>query len=944
MTKRTKIFKNAMLALVTAIAAWMSFAADFTGDETWACRKKHLAVVNPVCGTSADDTISLRGAWQFIARTDKRARRNSHDVPFFPDIAPWDTARMIRVPGCWEAQGVGEPGESEPWSFRLDCSKKPLRHVMFGEGWYRKKVKVPESWRNKRVWIKIGGLNARGWIWVNRQQAAHVANYCGTYKYDVTDCVTPGDEAEIIVEVDNRLKGRKGCFNNVNRWGGIYRDVELEATPRIFIDDAWVCGDFDEKAAKVYVTVAGKQDERPRQVRFTVDGTVVEQALKPSEHQVLKLPLANFRPWSPEHPNLYTGIVELVENGQVVHTRRERFGVRKIEVKGAQFYLNGKPFYVRGFGDDSVYPITGVPPAEREFHLRHLAKARRAGFNFVRLHTHCEVPEYFEAADEVGILVQPELPYINGDIPTEDEVEFEPVRDMLELHANFRRYVSFAVYSNGNEGSFGRRLDEYLYQLAKKLDPYRLKIGMDTQFARFNPKGVSDYEGGPVSEWPRGSINPDRPFVCHEYLNRTVKLDARLEEQFSGAWAPPVTHSQRTEFLEGVGLDSDWGNQLQRSQHALQRYWHKNGVEAARADPFCDGYCLWTIVDVVVRQGRTFTAQGVFNPFWETKDGGATPESLSLFNSASVVLLDVTGNERVFRSGDSCRMDFLFAHYGEEVLGSDTHLEWTLDANGRTLLSGREKVGAQRQGPARKVSAMSLMFPDVRQSVKVTLSASVGGTGLNSWEFWLFPKRAVKEGSFMAVSDSLRPAFSALYANVRPETEAARAEIVVAEEGSALLMAAAKRGQRIISLGDVNRTPVGKCRFWEVGREIDFAKQESYRTPSQDISLGWWSMRDQVGTAIKHHPALAFLPHEGFLSPLLFGTIGKGRKLPFAGANSESLIIVSEGLDVCQAHLAEIEKGRYMASWGLDLLSGRPEATAIIDGMIAYLANKASGE
>jgi hypothetical protein len=39
-----------------------------------------------------------------------------------------------------------------------------------------------------------------------------------------------------------------------------------------------------------------------------------------------------------------------------------------------------------------------------------------------------------------------------------------------------------------------------------------------------------------------------------------------------------------------------------------------------------------------------------------------------------------------------------------------------------------------------------------------------------------------------------------------------------------------------------------------------------------------------------------------------------------------------------------IEKGRYMASWGLDLLSGRPEATAIIDGMIAYLANKASGE
>ena len=153
----------------------------FIGDETWGCRKKHPAVVNSVCQTPSEDVISLRGDWQFLARTDQRTRRNSHDIPFFLDVAPWNTARTIRVPGCWEAQGVGEPGEGEPWSFRLDCSQKSLRHVLFGEGWYRKKVKVPEAWRSKRVWIKIGGLNARGWIWVNRHQVAHVANYCGTY-------------------------------------------------------------------------------------------------------------------------------------------------------------------------------------------------------------------------------------------------------------------------------------------------------------------------------------------------------------------------------------------------------------------------------------------------------------------------------------------------------------------------------------------------------------------------------------------------------------------------------------------------------------------------------------------------------------------------------------------------------------------------------------------
>ena len=555
----------------------------FSGDETWGCRRKHLAVVNSVCQMPSEDVISLRGDWQFLARRhDQHTRRNSHDRPFFPDVAPWGEARKLRVPGCWEAQGVGEPGISEPWSFRIDCSQKPLRHVFFGEGWYRTAVRIPEAWKGKRIWLKIGGVNAQGWFWVNRQQVAHVANYCGTYKYEVTDCVTPGGEAEVIAEVDNLLRGRKGCFYNVNRWGGIYRDVELEATPQTFIDDVWVRGDFDGRAAEAHVAVGGAT--APCQIRFTVGDKTVSAAVAAEDETVVRLPLAELRPWSPERPNLYTGLVELVEGGRVVHARRERFGVRKLEVRGKELYLNGRPYFLRGFGDDSVYPLTGVPPADRGFHLRNLSKARAAGFNFVRLHTHCEVPEYFEAADEAGILVQPELPYINGDIPTE-EVEFDPVKDMLELHRNFRRHPSFAVYSNGNEGSFGRRLDEYLYRLAKSLDPDRLKIGMDSQFAKCNPKGTSDYEGGPVTEWPRGSIDPERPFVCHEYLNRTVKLDARLEERFSGAWAPPVTRSQRQRFLADAGLDGGWGELLQRAQHALQRHWHKSGVESARADP-----------------------------------------------------------------------------------------------------------------------------------------------------------------------------------------------------------------------------------------------------------------------------------------------------------------------------------------------------------------------
>ena len=221
--------------------------------------------------------------------------------------------------------------------------------------------------------------------------------------------------------------------------------------------------------------------------------------------------------------------------------------------------------------------------------------------------------------------------------------------------------------------------------------------------------------------------------------------------------------------------------------------------------------------------------------------------------------------------------------------------------------------------------------------MKATLSAHVGGVGTNDREFWIFPRRETPDGSFLAVSDALRPAFAKLFRNVRGAIDAERAEIVVAEADNPLLAAATGRGQRTVAVGDVNRTPAGGCKFWSLGREISPENQSAYRQLSPDVSLGWWSMGAQVGTALKKHPALTLLPHEGFLSPLLFGTIGKGRKLPFAGADAKTLIIAGEGGDSCYAYMAELEGGRQIATWGLDLMSGRPEATAILDGVISYL-------
>jgi beta-galactosidase/beta-glucuronidase len=80
----------------------------------------------------------------------------------------------------------------DSWDCKWDHCAKPLRNKYQGEAWYRKAVAIPAAWQGKRVWLKIGGVRSQGWFWVNGKTVAWVDNYCGTYKYDITDLVRSG--------------------------------------------------------------------------------------------------------------------------------------------------------------------------------------------------------------------------------------------------------------------------------------------------------------------------------------------------------------------------------------------------------------------------------------------------------------------------------------------------------------------------------------------------------------------------------------------------------------------------------------------------------------------------------------------------------------------------------------------------------------------------------
>ena len=968
---RIGLVTGLMLATAFAVAGEVPDGQILRGRDAWGGRKARIGVVNPV-GRPADDpnTLSLRGEWLCSPRTPSNWRNssgaNAWRGPGGGD-GRWSNMRAVQVPGCWEAQGVGTNGMGKSWKCWWDSSPVPLNRQFEGNCLYMKKAVVPAAWKGRRIWFKVGAVNSVGWFWINDRQVALVQEYCRTPKYDVTDLVKPGEEVKVVAEVSNFFASRRGCFNNKNTWGGILRDIEFEATPAdAWIDDAWVRGDFDVQAAEVHISIAAEADRgqlTDSKVRVTVEGETVEASARVGEN-VVRVPLKAFRPWSPERPNLTWAKIELVQNGAVVQARRERFGVRKLEVRGAAFYLNDQPFFVRGAGLHHIAPIEGVLPPNRERIRRDVRVIRSAGFNAVRFHTECRWPEFFEVADEEGLLVMPELPYY-GDVTTGD-FTFDPVGDAVELWKTIRRHPSFAVYSGGNEGWYGPELSRRFYDFVKRMDPDRLVFGED---AAPNPKtngsGLSDMVGGPRTIWPCGLYEPGRPYVCHEYLNVCVKLDSRLDAKFTGVLAAPVTRETRRRWLAQFGLDLGWGDRLQDAQHIHQAHWRRFGFEHARLDPSCDGYSFWSLQDVMCPQENPYegsmeerylawhrtmrsgkgrdpfvavAGQAVFDPFFGTKSKGESPADVAEYNSPSCVLLDeededpvaarawwkacrgnpsamwVGGTNRVKVAGMSFPVGFWLAHFEGETL-ADANLNWSVtDDGGRVLLSGARPIGRQELGPARQIAREMLTVPEVGRATRVTLRATVSATGFeqsNRWHFWFFPRRLVRHSADVAAVEPFRSRLLSRYPGIRPISEAALAKTAIVARGSAEERAAIERGQNVVSL----------------------ANQDG----AANVALGRWWMGSQLGMALGETSLLRNLPHQGVLNPLLFRIVKTGLELPLGDVKPADYRIVGEGRDACFLYLAEspLPNGaRKFTVAGLDILADTPEGSAILDGLL----------
>ena len=121
----------------------------------------------------------------------------------------------------------------------------------------------------------------------------------------------------------------------------------------------------------------------------------------------------------------------------------------RLEIIDGQFFAGGHPVFLRGRHDACVFPLTGHTPMDKASWLRYFSVCREYGLNHVRFHSWCPPEAAFAAADELGIYLQPELPFW-GTLQGDDLIAFLK-KEGLNIVRTYSRHPSFALFSLGNE-------------------------------------------------------------------------------------------------------------------------------------------------------------------------------------------------------------------------------------------------------------------------------------------------------------------------------------------------------------------------------------------------------------------------------------------------------------------------------------------------------------
>ena len=442
----------------------------------------------------------------------------------------------------------------------------------------------------------------------------------------------------------------------------------------------------------------------------------------------------------------WNGVIGRIEFGPM-ETFSEKLPVAempRLEVVDGRFMASGKPVFLRGKHDACVFPLTGHTPMDKTTWINYFRRCKDYGINHVRFHSWCPPEAAFSAADELGIYLQPELPFW-GTLEGEELLAFLR-KEGQNIVRTYGHHPSFAMFSLGNELWGEKAAMQELVAAFREATPQILYTngtnaflgwqgyvdGMDffatcrtrgEAYGEFNTHVRSSFafcdamDGGILNHFYPGTTRNfvealegvPMPVISHETGQFQSYPDYSQIDKYTGPLAPYNLMEFRRR-LDIAGMAAQAGDFHRASlRWAFELY--KADVEMCLRTPGLGGFQLLDIQDYP-GQGSAYV--GILDAFMDPK-GDIDPAEWRQFCSELVPLAEF---------GKYCWSE-------DEVFHAHVKVA---NFTGEDLVEGEGEYEIDKP--------VSELLDTVKAPARIDLRLSArtaGYEGVNSWPIWVYP-------------------------------------------------------------------------------------------------------------------------------------------------------------------------------------------------------------
>ena len=520
-------------------------------------------------------------------------------------------------------------------------------------------------------------------------------------------------------------------------------------------------------------------------------GTDKEENPKTMEIWFRDLPLReNVKLWDEDEGNLYEMAVTL-DNGMSAEDKggstaecRTRFGIRSFGDNGSgRLALNGRAIFLRGEANCAEYPETGHPPMTIPEWKEMLLKYRSYGINFVRFHSHCEPEAAFAAADELGMLLQPELSHWDPKDAFGTEESYRYYRaELVDLLKTYANHPSFVMLTLGNElqaQDEGRERMRELVRTAKRMDPTRLyangsnafygEEGCDPESDFYTSQSCKDVVIRGTFSGMRGYLNENYPSADRTYDESMAEIRKEYQkpvfsfevgqfevlpdfeelESFHGI-SDPVNLKLIKKRVEERGLLPTWEKYVEATGE-LSRLAYREEIEAAMRTRELSGISLLGLQDF---PGQGTALVGMMNSHLEPKPYDfARPERFREFFQECRILVKLPhytyeAGERLIAEVEAANFGkrniegvFCWTLAGKKSVSENGNCEPAEIKSKNTVIATGEdtEITICRPGSYTEVGSLDIPLDFVEKNTALTLKVRIGDS-ISAYPIWVYRK------------------------------------------------------------------------------------------------------------------------------------------------------------------------------------------------------------